>query len=200
VFGPLRPELDAGLPQLAGPETAAAAMLEELALGRTALEPIGLAPVGLEMSARGGVRLALSSGASVELGRDEHEQRLQRFTTAWPRVPTPPGMELGRADLRYANGFAIEWRAVPPPPAPPPPAPRSNHAPTEPAPTEPAATASPPRTSPDPRATERMNRKSDKALLVGLDIGTSKIVAIVGEYAPGEPVEVIGIGSHPRRA
>ena len=44
-----------------------------------------------------------------------------------------------------------------------------------------------------------MNRKSDKALLVGLDIGTSKIVAIVGEYAPGEPVEVIGIGSHPSK-
>jgi len=41
-----------------------------------------------------------------------------------------------------------------------------------------------------------MNRKSDKTLLVGLDIGTSKIVAIVGEYAPGEPVEVIGIGTH----
>ncbi len=33
-------------------------------------------------------------------------------------------------------------------------------------------------------------------MIVGLDIGTSKIVAIVGEYAPGEPVEVIGIGSH----
>jgi cell division protein FtsA len=44
-----------------------------------------------------------------------------------------------------------------------------------------------------------MNRKSDKSLLVGLDIGTSKIVAIVGEYAPGEPVEVIGIGSHPSK-
>src|SRR6185295_9742011 len=53
--------------------------------------------------------------------------------------------------------------------------------------------------APEPRATERMNRKSDKALLVGLDIGTSKIVAIVGEYSPGEPVEVIGLGSHPSK-
>ncbi|MBI2396761.1 MAG: cell division protein FtsA [Xanthomonadales bacterium] len=40
-----------------------------------------------------------------------------------------------------------------------------------------------------------MNRKSDKALLVGLDIGTSKVAAIVGEYSPGESVEVIGIGT-----
>jgi len=38
--------------------------------------------------------------------------------------------------------------------------------------------------------------KTEKSLIVGLDIGTSKVVAIVGEYAPGETVEVIGIGSH----
>ncbi|HEY3521357.1 MAG TPA: cell division protein FtsA [Rhodanobacteraceae bacterium] len=44
-----------------------------------------------------------------------------------------------------------------------------------------------------------MNRKSDKHLVVGLDIGTSKVVAIVGEYLPGEPVEVIGLGSHVSR-
>ncbi len=44
-----------------------------------------------------------------------------------------------------------------------------------------------------------MIRKPEKALMVGLDIGTSKIVAIVGEYLPGEQVEVIGVGSHPSR-
>ncbi|MBS0432793.1 MAG: cell division protein FtsA [Proteobacteria bacterium] len=44
-----------------------------------------------------------------------------------------------------------------------------------------------------------MNRKSEKHLVVGLDIGTSKVVAIVGEYLPGEPVEVIGLGSHVSR-
>ncbi len=36
----------------------------------------------------------------------------------------------------------------------------------------------------------------DKNLIVGLDIGTSKIVAIVGEVA-GNQVEVIGLGQHP---
>ncbi|MGH8124914.1 MAG: cell division protein FtsA [Rhodanobacteraceae bacterium] len=44
-----------------------------------------------------------------------------------------------------------------------------------------------------------MNRKSDKNLVVGLDIGTSKVMAIVGEYLPGDPVEVIGFGSHTSR-
>ena len=44
-----------------------------------------------------------------------------------------------------------------------------------------------------------MNRKGDKSLIVGLDIGTSKVVALVGEYSPGNPIEVIGVGSHESR-
>ncbi|HET8897360.1 MAG TPA: cell division protein FtsA [Rhodanobacteraceae bacterium] len=44
-----------------------------------------------------------------------------------------------------------------------------------------------------------MKARNDKQLVVGLDIGTSKVEAIVGEYAPGEPIEVIGIGSHVSR-
>src|SRR5690606_16122675 len=51
----------------------------------------------------------------------------------------------------------------------------------------------------DPSAGNDMNRKGDKSLIVGLDIGTSKVTALVGEYAPGEPIEVIGIGSHESR-
>jgi len=44
-----------------------------------------------------------------------------------------------------------------------------------------------------------MVRKPEKDLVVGLDIGTSKIVAIVGEMQADGSVEVIGIGSHPSR-
>jgi len=44
-----------------------------------------------------------------------------------------------------------------------------------------------------------MSRKEDKNLIVGLDIGTSKVVAIVGEVNPDGAIEVVGIGSHPSR-
>jgi cell division protein FtsA len=36
-------------------------------------------------------------------------------------------------------------------------------------------------------------------MIVGLDIGTSKVVAIVGEIGPDNSIEVVGIGSHPSR-
>ncbi|MEL0083680.1 MAG: cell division protein FtsA [Gammaproteobacteria bacterium] len=42
-----------------------------------------------------------------------------------------------------------------------------------------------------------MNRAQDKNLLVAMDIGTSKIVTIVGEVSEDGEIEVIGLGSHP---
>ena len=40
-----------------------------------------------------------------------------------------------------------------------------------------------------------MTRKTDKNLIIGLDIGTSKVVAIVGEISSGDDIEIIGLGS-----
>ena len=42
-----------------------------------------------------------------------------------------------------------------------------------------------------------MSKRPDKNLIVGLDIGTSKVVAIVGDISAEGNIEVIGIGSHP---
>ena len=47
--------------------------------------------------------------------------------------------------------------------------------------------------------TRDMSKKLEKNLIVGLDIGTSKVVAIVGEITPDGEIEIIGIGSHPSR-
>ena len=44
-----------------------------------------------------------------------------------------------------------------------------------------------------------MGSVQDKKMIVGLDIGTSKVVAIVGEIGPEGDIEVVGIGSHPSK-
>lgn len=44
-----------------------------------------------------------------------------------------------------------------------------------------------------------MPRKEDCKIIVGLDIGTSKVVAIVGELQEDNSIEVIGFGSHPSK-
>lgn len=42
-----------------------------------------------------------------------------------------------------------------------------------------------------------MAKKPNKDLLVGIDIGTSKVVTLVGETTPDGKLNVIGFGSHP---
>jgi cell division protein FtsA len=42
-------------------------------------------------------------------------------------------------------------------------------------------------------------KRSDRSLIVGLDIGTSKVVALVGEIGIDGSIEVVGLGSHPSR-
>ncbi|MGB5831264.1 MAG: cell division protein FtsA [Thiohalocapsa sp.] len=44
-----------------------------------------------------------------------------------------------------------------------------------------------------------MPRRSEKNLVVGLDIGTSKVAAMVGEIKADDTIEVVGIGTHPSR-
>jgi cell division protein FtsA len=44
-----------------------------------------------------------------------------------------------------------------------------------------------------------MPKRSERSLIVGLDIGTSKVVALVGEIAADGAIEVLGLGSHPSR-
>jgi cell division protein FtsA len=44
-----------------------------------------------------------------------------------------------------------------------------------------------------------MGSAQDKKLIVGLDIGTSKVVAIVGEIGLDGDIEIVGIGSNPSK-
>ena len=44
-----------------------------------------------------------------------------------------------------------------------------------------------------------MRKKSESNLFVGLDIGTTKVVALVGAVGLGGQIDVVGIGSHPSR-
>ena len=44
-----------------------------------------------------------------------------------------------------------------------------------------------------------MSKQPDNKLIVGLDIGTSKVVAIVGEINEDDDIGDIGMGTHPTR-
>ena len=68
-------------------------------------------PVQVTLSARYAWQLRLANGIVLELGRDQArqslEERLARFVAAYPRAAAHLDQRIGYVDLRYPNGFAM---------------------------------------------------------------------------------------------
>lgn len=108
---PDTPDLD-GLPLLAGPEGAAAALLDYLRRLNGWLLPRGLAVAELRASPRGAQRLRLTSGTELVLGRLPEAVVETRLTRALPVLLAEAGRRgetMVRIDMRYPNGLAVTW-------------------------------------------------------------------------------------------
>ncbi len=109
-----------GLPQLAGPDARRHDVVETYRAAAKRLQGTGLQLSALALSERGSWSLRTVDGSEWLLGRGDPLLRLERFVRLLPAVLADGGGEIERADLRYANGFAIRWRQPePPPPTPP---------------------------------------------------------------------------------
>jgi cell division protein FtsQ len=71
------------------------------------LEPAALSPAVVRLSERGAWQLKLSNDLTLELGREDMENRLSRFVEVYPRFMTLAGETARGADLRYGNGFTV---------------------------------------------------------------------------------------------
>ena len=105
-----------GLPQLSGPDERRRDVLRFYADCLREFVGSGLVIDAVEVSPRGGWRIGLASGAAIEIGRDEPQQRLKRFLDIWPRLAGQRAEPLAYIDLRYENGFALRWASEPPQP------------------------------------------------------------------------------------
>ena len=72
--------------------------------------------VGMRFSARGSWSFRLADGAVVMAGRGDPMARLQRFVPLFAELRNVEQRPLVRADLRYANGFALRWGEIEPGP------------------------------------------------------------------------------------
>jgi len=108
------------LPRLSGPDGSQQRVFAFHLAAVEALRSNGLQPFATELSARGAWTLSLTQGASVVLGNRDVDQRLHQFSKVFRELPSDQQSRLLRADLRYANGFALRWSdPLPSAPAPP---------------------------------------------------------------------------------
>ena len=122
------------LPEFDGPDGSAAEVSALYNQAQSLFAGSGRRVHAVSLSGRGSWSVRLSDGIEIVVGRGDPQARLQRFARLLPQLLAARRNDtLLRADLRYTNGFALSWQAMPgiTPPRPP-------HSPATPAPIEPA--------------------------------------------------------------
>lgn len=98
-----------GLPWLEGPEGRLDEVLQQWELFNSMLAKVGLEIERLELHDRGSWAMQANNGTTVQLGRDDPVERLQRLMISWRGLMAEQKLPPVRVDLRYTNGFAVRW-------------------------------------------------------------------------------------------
>lgn len=106
------------LPHLGGPDARSAEVVELYNQAGALFAPTGLKVVSLVLDDRGSWALQLGNGTQVVVGRDDARERLARFARVLPQL-LGNAQTIERADLRYTNGFTLQWGNAPAPARPP---------------------------------------------------------------------------------
>lgn len=112
VFVPHNREVAGVLPRLRGPEGRSREVID---MGRTmanALDARGIGFAGIALEERGAWTLTLANGIEVALGRDQVEDRFERFLSVYGERLASRADQVERIDARYTNGVAVRWKPL----------------------------------------------------------------------------------------
>lgn len=98
------------LPRLDGPPGAEAIVAQRYLAVQGRLLDQGLRLQALRLDPRGAWEMELSNGVTVRLGRNQVDQRTDRFIRVAAQVIAGRAAEISYVDMRYSNGFSIGWR------------------------------------------------------------------------------------------
>ena len=102
-------EPDPALPLLHGPDARASEVKELYTEASALFAAQKMAVRSVALDERGSWSLVLDGGTRVTVGSQEARLRLRRFARVLPALLASRPDALARADLRYTNGFALEW-------------------------------------------------------------------------------------------
>ncbi len=106
-FSPDEDTLPEGMVMFSGDINHAQGMAQYYMKNREIISQLGLNIVQVRLDERHVWHITLSNGMALILGRKESMQRLQRFVRWYPQLE---GGTIKQVDLRYSNGFSIQWQ------------------------------------------------------------------------------------------
>jgi len=112
VFRPDPATFPSGLPILTGPAGTEHLMLERFRYVEQVFAGQGLQLAALTLSERRAWSLDLATGPDVILGRTQFVARVQGFAAAARRELAGRMDALRVVDMRYTNGFAVQWNTT----------------------------------------------------------------------------------------
>jgi cell division protein FtsQ len=102
------------LPSFFGPEGTENLALENFTNLNQLLDYSNLNIAELVLSERFAWQLILNDGVTLDLGRENRVERIQRFMDAYPqiKISKKKNQQVDYIDLRYDTGLAVGWKSV----------------------------------------------------------------------------------------
>lgn len=99
----------ADLPRLYGPDNQADNIYKLFNRFNRLLQPVGQEISEAQVSERGGWLLVLRNGLQINLGTEQQEARALRLADTWQNLRRASQQLPQRIDLRYSNGYVVQW-------------------------------------------------------------------------------------------
>ena len=112
IFYPEVATIPQKLPQFDGPTSEALLMQQHYFALLEQLGAVGLTIQSLNLSLNGALKIMLDNGIFIILGKHAMNERMSRFVLAYQASLQAQSEGIAYVDLRYANGFAIGWKAA----------------------------------------------------------------------------------------
>jgi cell division protein FtsQ len=101
------------LPVLIGPEGTQSQVAKLYLETYPRLLAVGMRLTRVELDARGAWELTVDNNIVVRLGRQDVQERLERFIQVASPMIAARSSEVSYIDLRYSNGFSVGWNQPP---------------------------------------------------------------------------------------
>lgn len=110
VFEGQLPDMQGLIPMIRSPKDNGREMGERYVQITRLLAGLNLKIMQLSLNELGEWSMRFQEGPEIVIGRKELEKRIRRFRVGYARELQEKFNQIRRVDLRYTNGFAVEWK------------------------------------------------------------------------------------------